>query len=104
MLKKKSDQIEELKKDQWNVHEISKDATMSINENNETFKNNVMNIRFDHNVARDVAVTVKIKNWKLRDAAWAQNFRNEQIEKDASDENTEILIKRNIVRAINDRN
>ena len=35
---------------------------MSINENNETFENNVMNIRFDHNVAKDVAVTIKIKN------------------------------------------
>ena len=77
---------------------------MSINENNEILKNNVMNIRSDHNVARDVAVIVKIKNWKLRDAAWTQNFRNKQIEKDAFDENTEISTERNIVRAVNDRN
>ena len=35
---------------------------MSINENNEIFENNVINIRFDHNVAKDVAVIVKIKN------------------------------------------
>ena len=35
---------------------------MSINENNETFENNIMNIRFDYNVARDAAVIVKIKN------------------------------------------
>ena len=69
MLKKESDQIKELKKDQWNVYEISKNAVMSINEDNETFKNNVMNIRSDYNVVRDVAVIVKIKNWKLRDAA-----------------------------------
>ena len=77
---------------------------MSINENNEIFENNVMNIRFDYSVVRDVAVTVKIKNWKLRDAAWAQNFRNKQIEKDAFDENTEISIERNIARVVNDRN
>ena len=77
---------------------------MSINENNEIFENNVMNIRFDYNVVRNVAVTVKIENWKLRNAAWAQNFRNKQIKKDASDENTEISIKRNIIRAVNDRN
>ena len=35
---------------------------MSINKNNETFKNNVMNIRFNYNVVKDIAVTVKIKN------------------------------------------
>ena len=77
---------------------------MSINEDNETFENNVMNIRFNYNVVRNVAVTVKTKNWKLRDAAWAQNFRNKQIEEDAFDENTEISIERNITRAVNDRN
>ena len=76
MLKKKSDQIEELREDQWNVHKISKNAVMSISNNNKTFKNNVMNIRSDYNVVRDVVVIVKIKNWKLRNAAWAQNFRN----------------------------
>ena len=62
MLKKKSDQIEELKKDQWDIHEIKKDTAMSINENNETFKNNVMNICSNYNVVRDVAVIVKIKS------------------------------------------
>ena len=77
---------------------------MSINENNEIFKDNVINIRSDYNVARDVAITVKIKNWKLRDAAWAQNFRNEQIEKNAFDEDTEISTERNIVCVVNDRN
>ena len=35
---------------------------MSINEDNKTFKNNVMNIRFDYNVVKNIAVTVKIKN------------------------------------------
>ena len=69
MLRKKSDQIEKLKKDQWNAHEILKNVAMSINEDNEILENNVMNIRFDHNVVRDVAVTVKTKNWKLRNAA-----------------------------------
>ena len=77
---------------------------MSINENNETFKNNVMNIRFDHSVVRNVAVIVKIKNWKLRNAAWTQNFQNKQIEKNVFDENTEILTEKNIIRAVNDRN
>ena len=77
---------------------------MSINKNNEILKNNVMNIRFNHNVVRNVAVIVKIKNWKLRDAAWAQNFRNEQIKKNVSDEDTEISIERNIICVVNDRN
>ena len=63
-----------------------------------------MNIRFDHNVIRNVAITVKIENWKLRNAAWTQNFRNKQIKKNVSDENTEISIKRNIIRVVNDRN
>ena len=35
---------------------------MLINEDNETFENNVMNIRSDYNVVRNVAVIVKIKN------------------------------------------
>ena len=35
---------------------------MSINENNENLENNVMNIRFDHNVVRNVAVIIKIEN------------------------------------------
>ena len=35
---------------------------MSINENNETFENNFMNIRSDYNVVRDIAVTIKIEN------------------------------------------
>ena len=35
---------------------------MLINKNNEIFENNVMNIRFDYNIIRDVAVIVKIKN------------------------------------------
>ena len=78
---------------------------MSINENNETFENNIINIRFDHNVVRNVIVIVKIKNWKLRNAAWAQNFRNKQIKKDVSDENTKISIKKIIIiRVVNNRN
>ena len=77
---------------------------MSINENNEIFKNNVINIRFDNNVVKNVAVTVKIKNCEMRNVAWAQSFRNEQIEKDVFDENTKILIKKNITRVVNNRN
>ena len=77
---------------------------MLINKNNEIFKNNIMNIRFDHNVVRNVTVTVKSKNWKLRDVAWTQNFRNEQIKKSAFNEDTEISTERNITRIINNRN
>ena len=62
MLKKKFDQIKELKENQWNVYEISKDVIMSINENNKTFKNNVMNICFNHNVVKNIVVIIKIKN------------------------------------------
>ena len=62
MLKKKFNQIKELRKNQWDVYKISKDAVMSINENNETFENNVMNICFNYSVVRNVAVIVKIKN------------------------------------------
>ena len=102
MLKKEFDQIEELKENQWDVYEILKDAVMSINEDNETLKNNIMNIRFNYNVVRNVAVIVKIKNWKLRDAAWAQNFRNKQIKKDAFDEDIKILTEKDIIRAVND--
>ena len=35
---------------------------MSINEDNEILKNNVINIRFNYNVDKDVIVIVKIKN------------------------------------------
>ena len=51
-----------MRKDEWDVYEISKNAVMSINKNNKILKNNVINIRFDHNAVRNVAVTVKIKN------------------------------------------
>ena len=40
----------------------------------------------------------------MRNVAWTQNFRNKQIEKSAFNEDTEISIKRNIIRAVNDRN
>ena len=35
---------------------------MLINEDNEIRKNNVMNIRFDYNIVKNIAVIVKIKN------------------------------------------
>ena len=65
----------------------------SIDDKNEVFKNNIININFDYNVAEDAAVVVKIKNEILRDTALKQNFRNEHIRKDAFDENTRFLIK-----------
>ena len=63
-----------------------------------------MNIRSDHNIVKDIAVTVKIKNWKLRNAAWTQNFRNEQIKENASDKDIKISIEKDITRVVNDRN
>ena len=42
---------------------------MLINENNKIFENNIMNIRSDYNVVRNVAVINKIKNQKLQKTA-----------------------------------
>ena len=47
-----------------------------------------MNINLNYNVAGNAAAAVKIKNETLRDIALRQNFRNEYIRKNASDENT----------------
>ena len=52
-----------------------------------------MNINFDYNVAEDAAVVVKIENKTLRNIALKQNFRNEHIKKDVSDENTKFSIE-----------
>ena len=47
-----------------------------------------MNINLDYNVAEDVVAVAKIENETLRNTALKQNFRNEHIKKNASDENT----------------
>ena len=52
-----------------------------------------MNINFDYNVVEDVVVVVKIENKTLQNIALKQNFRNEYIKKDASDENTKFSIE-----------
>ena len=63
-----------------------------------------MNIRFDYNVVEDTVVVIKIKNSKLQDIALTQNFRNDLIKKNVFNKNIKILIKRNITRAVTDRN
>ena len=52
-----------------------------------------MIINFDYNVVEDIIVIVKIKNKTLQNIALKQNFRNEYIKKNVSDENTKFLIK-----------
>ena len=71
-----------------------KDAAKSINEENEIFENNAMNINFNYNVVENAVVIVKIKNQKLRNIALTRNFRNELIEKNAFNKNTEISMKK----------
>ena len=97
-------QIEKLKKDRWIAHDGSKNAAESIDDENEVFKNNIMNISLDYNVAEDAAVVVKTENETLRNIALKQNFRNEHIKEDVSDENTKFSIEWNAARAVNDRN
>ena len=75
------------------MHDGSKDVVESIDDKNEIFENNIMNINFDYNVAEDVVVVVRIENKTLRNIALKQNFRNEHIKENVSDENTKFLIK-----------
>ena len=93
-----------MRKNWWITHDDSKDVAESIDDENEAFENNIMNINLDYNVVEDVIVVVKIENETLRNIALKQNFRNEHIRKDASDENTKFLIEWNVVRVVNDRN
>ena len=51
-------QIEKLRKNWWIAHDGSKDVVESINDKNEAFKNNIMNISFNYNVAEDAVVPV----------------------------------------------
>ena len=81
-----------------------KNAVESINDENKTFKNNVIIIIFNYNVVEDAAVVVKIKNETLRNITLKQNFRNEHMRKNVFDENTKFSIEWNVVRVVNDRN
>ena len=52
-----------------------------------------MIINFDYNVVENAAVVVKIKNETLQNIALRQNFRNEHMRKNVSDENTKFSIE-----------
>ena len=93
MRKKDSDQIEELRKDRRNAQDNSKDAVESIDGENEVFENNVMIINFNYNVAENAAAVVRTENETLRDIALKQNFRNEHMRKNVSDEDTKFSIE-----------
>ena len=75
------------------MYDDSRDAAESIDDENEIFENNIMNINFNYNVAEDVIVAVRTENETLRNTALKQNFRNEHIKKDVSDENTKFSIE-----------
>ena len=104
MRKKDFDQIEKLKKNWWRTQNNLKNAAESINDKNEIFKNNVMIINLDYNVAEDAVAVVKIKNETLRNIVLKQDFWNEHMRKSASDENTKFSIEWNVARAVNDWN
>ena len=44
------------------MHDDSRNVVKSINDKNEIFKNNIMNINFNYNVVENAVVVVKIKN------------------------------------------
>ena len=91
--KENLNQIEKLKKDWWIVHDGSKDVVKSINDENEVFENNIININLDYNIAEDAAVVDKIENKTLRNIVLKQNSRNEHIKKNVFDENIRFLIE-----------
>ena len=66
MRKKNFNQIEKLRKDWWIAYDDSKNIVESIDDENEVFENNIMNINLDYNVAEDAVVIVKIRNETLR--------------------------------------
>ena len=51
------------------MHDNLKDVVELINDENEIFENNIMNINFDYNVVENAAVVVKIENEILRNIA-----------------------------------
>ena len=63
--KENFNQIEKLKKDWWIAHDHSRNIIKSINNKNEIFEKNIININFNYNIAEDVVVVVKIKNKTL---------------------------------------
>ena len=69
MKKENSDQIKKLKKDRRNAQNSSKNVVESIDDENEIFKNNVIIINFNYNVAENVVVVVRIENETLRNIA-----------------------------------
>ena len=82
-----------MKEDRRNAQNSSKDVVESINDENETFKNNIMIINFDYNVAENAVVVIKTENETLRNITLKQNFRNEHMKESAFNENTKFLIK-----------
>ena len=65
MKKENSDQIEKLKENRRNAQNNLKDVVESINDENEIFKNNVMIINFNYNVAENAVIIVKTENKTL---------------------------------------
>ena len=47
------------------MHDDSRNVIELINDKNETFKDNIMNISFDYNVAENVVAVVKTENKTL---------------------------------------
>ena len=51
------------------MHDDLKNVVELINNENEAFENNIMNINLDYNVVENVVVIVKIENETLRNIA-----------------------------------
>ena len=102
--KKNFNQIKKLKENRWIAHNNLKNVVELINDKNEIFENNIMNINLDYNIAENAVVVVRIKNKILQNIALKQNFRNDNIKKKVSDKNMKFLIEWNVVRVVNDRN
>ena len=65
MKKENFNQIEKLRKDRWIAHDGSKDVVKSIDDENEVFENNIMNINFNYNVAENAIIAVRTENKTL---------------------------------------
>ena len=82
-----------MKKDRRDAQNSSKDVAESIDNENKVFKDNVMIINLNYNVAENVAVVVRIENKTLQNIALKQNFRNEHMRKNVFDENIKFSIE-----------
>ena len=51
------------------MYDDSKDVVESIDDKNEVFKDNIMNINFNYNVVENAVVVVKTKNEILQNIA-----------------------------------